>query len=264
MPQVAPSEGAHDRPFRSGPAAFRREVARQRPSPPPAVRDPRGSRPLRCRNQGREASDPATPAAGDLVARPEQLETQLAAGAGHEGVYAYETRHGTRWRYVFRDADRRLSSRRGFTSADEAGAACRERIAASRAGERLASGLTFGEFWTRLLENKRPYLTPGTLEDLATHGRKRLLPASEMTGSPTSTRTGCAPGSATWSNGSTPASSRPRRSTMRARACPWRSAKPYDGLMPSNPCAHVRQLPVERQELDFLRLPEIEISELST
>ncbi len=30
-------------------------------------------------------------------------------------------------------------------------------------------------------------------------------------------------------------------------------------LMPANPYARVRQLPVERQELNFLRLPEIEI-----
>lgn len=27
-----------------------------------------------------------------------------------------------------------------------------------------------------LLEDKRPYVTPGTLQDYTTHGRKRLLP----------------------------------------------------------------------------------------
>jgi hypothetical protein len=88
-----------------------------------------------------DVSRSAAPGVDRIVARLEQLETQLAAGAGHEGVYAYETRQGTRWRFVFRDADGRLSSRRGFPSADEAAAARRERIGASRAGERLASGL---------------------------------------------------------------------------------------------------------------------------
>jgi len=36
---------------------------------------------------------------------------------------------------------------------------------------------TFGGFWTRFLEDRRPYITTGSMVDLETHGRKRLQPA---------------------------------------------------------------------------------------
>ena len=35
---------------------------------------------------------------------------------------------------------------------------------------------SFARFWRAWLAEKRPYLTDGALEDLETHGRKRLLP----------------------------------------------------------------------------------------
>jgi hypothetical protein len=43
---------------------------------------------------------------------------------------------------------------------------------------RLEAGsrATFAECWSKFLELKRPYVTPGTLWDYDTHGRKRLLP----------------------------------------------------------------------------------------
>jgi hypothetical protein len=36
---------------------------------------------------------------------------------------------------------------------------------------------TFGTFWTKLLTEKRPYMSAGSMQDFETHGRKRLLPA---------------------------------------------------------------------------------------
>lgn len=35
---------------------------------------------------------------------------------------------------------------------------------------------TFGSFWTKLLVEKRPYMSAGSMQDFETHGRKRLLP----------------------------------------------------------------------------------------
>ncbi len=111
-----------------------------------------------------------------------------------------------------------------------------------------------------MLEDKKPYLTAGALEALGTHGRKRLLPffgddrldvidedrvrawlshmVERVNAGDLAPKTG--------NNARTCLSVALGEAARRK-------------LMASNPCAHVRQLPVERQELDFLRLPEIEV-----
>ena len=54
----------------------------------------------------------------------------------------------------------------------------RDATAARLADElaRLRARVVFGCSWRRRLAEKPPYLTGGSLEDLETHGRKRLLP----------------------------------------------------------------------------------------
>jgi hypothetical protein len=99
-----------------------------------------------------------------------------AITADQGGVYAYTTSEGTRWRFVYRQSDGRLTTRRGFTSRTAAITARSAPIEEVRRGEVRATRDTFGEFWIKLLEDKRPYITPGTLQDYTTHGRKRLLP----------------------------------------------------------------------------------------
>jgi hypothetical protein len=94
------------------------------------------------------------------------------------GVYAYATAAGTRWRFVFRQSDGSLTTRRGFSSRGAAVAARRTMIEQVRRGEVRASRETFAEFWASVLEAKRPYVTAGTLQDYTTQGRKRLLPAA--------------------------------------------------------------------------------------
>ena len=85
-------------------------------------------------------------------------------------VYPYETSDGTRWRYSYRDARGRQSSKRGFAS---------ERAAARDRGRTIArversglyvSRLTFGEFFAAWLRTRRPYLASGTWADC---GRRR-------------------------------------------------------------------------------------------
>jgi hypothetical protein len=93
-----------------------------------------------------------------------------------DGVYAYATGAGTRWRFVFRQSDGSLTTRRGFASRSAAVAARRTAVEQVRRGEVRASRETFAEFWNAVLEAKRPYVTAGTLQDYTTQGRKRLLP----------------------------------------------------------------------------------------
>lgn len=95
---------------------------------------------------------------------------------GGDGVYEYSTRSGVRYRFAFRQADGRLSNRRGFTSRTAARRAKRELEESVRRGEVSAARDTFDAFWREFLASRKPYLTPGAYDDYETHGRKRLLP----------------------------------------------------------------------------------------
>ena len=118
---------------------------------------------------------------------------------------------------------------------------------------------TFETFWLRLLEERRPYMTRGSSEDFETHGRKRLLP----------------------SLGATPlarvdeqlvrhwmdemvalveARELAPKTVKNARTCLSVALNEAQrrGLLSRNPCTAVPALPVDRAELDYLRLDEIE------
>jgi hypothetical protein len=84
------------------------------------------------------------------------------------GVYTYGTADGPRWRFVFRLSDGRMTSRRGFTSRSAALAARAVAVEEVRRGDVRATRDTFGEFWAKMLEAKRPYVTAGTLQDYTT------------------------------------------------------------------------------------------------
>ena len=110
--------------------------------------------------------------ASDEPARSDRVADRRAS----RGVYAYETGDGTRWRFVFRQSDGRLTSRRGSRPAARRWLPARSpsrRCGAARCARR---GDTFGEFWAKVLEAKRPYVTAGHAAGLHDAGRKRLLP----------------------------------------------------------------------------------------
>ncbi|MGH2969901.1 MAG: hypothetical protein ACRDK0_12675, partial [Solirubrobacteraceae bacterium] len=96
--------------------------------------------------------------------------------AGGDGVYAYATKSGVRYRFVFRLSDGTLSSRRGFVSRPAAAAARRKLMASIERCEVVVYRETFGVFWERFVKERRVYLTAGSHLDLVTHGRKRLVP----------------------------------------------------------------------------------------
>ena len=100
------------------------------------------------------------------------IEGQSPADAQATGVYSYATHQGVRWRIAVKQPDGTVTTRRGYRTH---AAACRARDLVTHTGAPGAEA-SFGCFWRRWLVEKQPYLTEGSLEDLATHGRKRLLP----------------------------------------------------------------------------------------
>jgi hypothetical protein len=70
-----------------------------------------------------------------------------------DGIYAYRTSDGLRWRFVFRHSDGTLSSRRGFANRSEAMAARRRLLEEIRRGEVRISRESFETFWHRVLRD---------------------------------------------------------------------------------------------------------------
>jgi len=100
-----------------------------------------------------------------------------STGAAGDGVYRYSTSAGVRWRFVFRRADGRLSSRRGYATRAAAATARQELVELLRADVQVTDPSRFDAFFAQILSEKRAYLTVGALEDLeSSHGRSRLIP----------------------------------------------------------------------------------------
>ena len=102
----------------------------------------------------------------------------------HGSIYAYKTRAGTRYRFVFRDSRGKQTTRRGFTS----------RAAARKERERLMGRVHRGEvrvsreslesYWRGYLQRRRPYLEDGSWQDYRRHGELRILPHLATASSP--------------------------------------------------------------------------------
>jgi integrase len=92
-------------------------------------------------------------------------------------VYPYETAAGTRWRCAVRRSDGSFTSKRGFSSKKAALDARRRMTEQQERGEVRHTKETFGAFWARWLERRKPYLEPGTWGAYERDGRLRLLPA---------------------------------------------------------------------------------------
>jgi integrase len=196
----------------------------------------------------------------DPLAPPEPAPSRRRARPrpSGDGVYAYETKAGTRYRFVFWQSDGSQSNRRGFTSRREASRARRRLIESIERGEVKVARETFGTFWTLFLDERRAYLTKGSIADLESHGRKRLLPAfgdAQLARlDETAVRRWMAEMAKDVEAGRISA-----KTINNARTCLSVALNEAcrRGLVPRNPCTNVRALPVERTELDYLRLDEI-------
>lgn len=67
--------------------------------------------------------------------------------------------------------------KRGFTSERAAKDAKRRLVEQVERRELVHTAETFGAYWARWLQRRRPYLEPGTWGAYEIDGRKRLLPA---------------------------------------------------------------------------------------
>jgi integrase len=221
---------------------------------------------VRWREDGRQRSrrfrirEEAVAFEQQLAADPRPATPPLPAEpAGGNGIYAYDTKEGVRYRFVFRQSDGTQSNRRGFTSRRAAATARRRLVESIERGEVKVGRETFGEFWTRFLEERRPYLTVGSMVDLETHGRKRLLPT--FAASPIARVDEVAV--RRWMAGMVKrleAEEISAKTINNARTCLSVALNQACrcGLIPRNPCAVVPALPVHRRELDYLRLNEID------
>jgi len=222
---------------------------------------------VRWREQGRQRTR-RFPTQTEALAFDESLRAEVEPAergravvehAGGDAIYVYSTTGGVRYRFAFRQSDGKLSSRRGFASRRAAATARRHLVESIERGEVKVARETFETFWLRLLDERRPYMTNGSAEDFHTHGRKRLLP----------------------SLGSTPlarineqlvrcwmdemvalveAGELAPKTVNNARTCLSVALNDAQrrGLLSRNPCTAVPALPVDRAELDYLRLDEIE------
>jgi integrase len=192
-------------------------------------------------------------------ARRPPLAASVPTPAAGDGIYAYETRDGTRYRFLFRQSDGRMSSRRGFTSRRAATTARRKLVESIDRGEVVVYREDFETFWERLVVEKRAYLTPGAHLDLTAHGRKRLVPffgedpLSSIDGE--RVREWLAQMTELVEAGDL--SPKTVNNARRYLSVAFNVAV-RRGLLPRNPCDGVPALPLEQLEIDFLRLAEIE------
>ncbi len=113
----------------------------------------------------------------DQLLRGLHASARRAQYGNSGGVYPYPTASGTRWRCAFKRSDGSWSSKRGFASKRAASEARRRLTEKHERGELRHTNETFGSFWTRWLERRKPYLEPGTWGAYERDGRLRLLPA---------------------------------------------------------------------------------------
>jgi integrase len=123
-----------------------------------------------------EAEEPAI--AFDEAIHDQRVKERKRTDYGSSGsVYAYETTAGTRWRCSVRRSDGSFTSKRGFTSKRAALDARRRLTEKQERGEVRHTKETFGAFWSRWLDRRKPYLEEGTWRAYERDGRLRLVPA---------------------------------------------------------------------------------------
>lgn len=184
---------------------------------------------------------------------------ESAAGSRDKsGVYPYDTDDGVRWRFVYRQSDGRLTTRRGFASRTAAQLARNTAVEEVRRGEVWATRDTFRTFWPKLLDAKRPYVTPGALQDDTTHGKRRLLPWFGDLRLPAIDEDCVRDWLADMTDLVIDGELRPK-TVNHARTCLSMTLGEAvrRRFITQNPCRYVPELPIERTEIDYLRAKEI-------
>jgi integrase len=174
------------------------------------------------------------------------------------GVYPYNTASGAKWRYLVRRSDGSMTSKRGFTSEKAARDGRRRAVERAERGEIRHTRETFGAFWARWLERRKPYLEPGTWGAYERDGRLRLLPAlcDIPLGKLDVDRVRDLMES--WAEAMEADELAPKTiNNTLATLVVCLNGAVADGLIASNPAARVPRLPPAHVERDYLRLREI-------
>jgi integrase len=106
----------------------------------------------------------------------ERKRTQYGSSGG---VYPYQTDSGTKWRCSIRRSNGKFTSKRGFPSPTAAANWRRRQTEKVERREVIHTKETFGGFWPRWLDRRKPYLEEGSWEAYERDGRLRLLPVLE-------------------------------------------------------------------------------------
>jgi integrase len=137
-------------------------------------RDPGG------RQRSRRFDEEAPAKAFDEAIHDQQVKERKRLDYGQGGgVYPYPTADGTRWRCKVKRSDGTWTSKRGFTSQTAAANYRRRQTERVERREVIHTKETFGEFWPRWLERRKPYLEEGTWAAYERDGRLRLMPLLE-------------------------------------------------------------------------------------
>jgi integrase len=184
------------------------------------------------------------------MANPEQA-TRGASGS----IYRYKTKRGYRWFFKFRDSSGKQSTRRGFRSRREAECE-REKLMGFVHAKQVRVSRDSLEDWCRTwITGRKPYLEPGSWNDYRRHGELRILPhlgARKLTAL-------SAPEIRDWLVELSAAGDWAPKTLNNAlttlTVCLNQAVA--DGLIPVNPAAFVKSLPLGHIERDYLRLAEI-------
>lgn len=200
----------------------------------------------------------AAKAFNESIHDQERTERSKGKHGSSGGVYPYETASGTKWRYVIRRSDGSLTSKRGFPSETTARTARRRLTEQQERGEVVHTKETFGAFFPRWLERRKPHLEAGTWSAYERDGRLRLLPALESVplGKLNAERINEMMDQWVEAMEADEIAAKTINNTLVTLVVCLNSAVD-EGLMANNPAARVPRLPPAHIEREYLRLHEI-------
>jgi integrase len=183
--------------------------------------------------------------------------TTPRANRGEQGsIYPYATVDGIRYRFAYRDASGKQSTKRGFTSPAAARKARERLMGKVHRREVSVSRETLAGYWARYLALRKPYLEDGSWQDYRRHGELRILPElgdrklTALTASELRDWLVELAECGDWAP-------KTLNNALTALVVCLNHAV-ADGLIATNPASFVQALPVGHVERDYLRLAEIQ------
>jgi integrase len=175
----------------------------------------------------------------------------------YPGIYRYETKQGSRYRYNFRDSDGKQSCKRGFLSPQAAAIDKAGLNVQAAAGTLHLSTALFADYFESWLAGHKPFVDLGTWSDYGTHGTKRLIPEF---GDRRLDEIATADVREWLAEASAAGVYKPKtlNNALGVLVVCLNQAT-NDRLLQTNPAARVKRLPLGHVERDYLRISEIDL-----